>query len=473
MTFKLATFLLSIPLWLYFATNLQWYSYRLNRVIFKAAKPKWHVLFFVLPIIIYELIYIFFKNDIFLISFTLCYIATFFLWYKKLDKQLVFTPRIKRFFTIYIAMLVPPLFLFQDKIEILSIIIALFASHYFSTLIEARFALIYENSAIAKLESKQDRIVIAITASYGKTSIKNILAAILKTKYSVYATPRSVNTKKGVMKDINESMPIDTQIYIVEAGAREKGDIKEIADLVKPDYAIIGKIGDAHLDYFKSIENIKNTKRELLESSKLKKAFIYKNASNQDDANIYDENQIVDLKADLSGLSFYINGVLYATPLLGAFNAVNILAAIKVAKELDVSDEQISVALAKMQPVEHRLQKIEANGKIILDDSFNGNFEGISEGIRLCATHSGYKVIITPGIVEVNSSVNEKIAQKINEVFDLVIITGEINSDILDKNITKPKKIILKDKTALTDILAKETSVGSVIYFANDAPNFI
>ncbi len=126
-------------------------------------------------------------------------------------------------------------------------------------------------------------IVIGITASYGKTSIKNYLASILSSKYRVYATPRSVNTLGGIVKDINEELLDTTQIYIVEMGARAKGDILEITTFVKPHYSIIGKIGSAHIEYFKSLDSIIATRWRYFKVLDLKKLGYLKYNSNQNE----------------------------------------------------------------------------------------------------------------------------------------------------------------------------------------------
>ena len=120
--------------------------------------------------------------------------------------------------------------------------------------------------------------IIQITASYGKTSIKNFLYQILENEFKCYKTPRSVNTLMGLVKDINESLPQDTEIYIAEAGARKSGDIAEITNFLKPSIVIVGEIGKQHIEYFKTLENIKKTKLEALNSTNLKKAFVHSSA---------------------------------------------------------------------------------------------------------------------------------------------------------------------------------------------------
>jgi UDP-N-acetylmuramoyl-tripeptide--D-alanyl-D-alanine ligase len=116
---------------------------------------------------------------------------------------------------------------------------------------------------------------------------------------------------------------------------------------------------------------------------------------------------------------------------------------------------------------------IKAGGKIILDDGYNGNIEGMLEAIRLCSLHEGRKVIVTPGLVESSDELNLQLINAINGVFDVAIVTGALNAELFDKNLNVKNKIMLADKSSLVDVLAKETKAGDIILFANDAPNFI
>ncbi len=138
-----------------------------------------------------------------------------------------------------------------------------------------------------------------------------------------------------------------------------------------------------------------------------------------------------------------------------------------------MSIDEIKLALKNLPQVEHRLQKIEAGGKIIVDDSFNGNLEGMLEAINICSHYEGRKVIVTPGLVESTSEANILLANEINDKFDLAIITGSLNAQLLSSNINAEKLFILKEKKDLESTLAQRTKAGDLILFANDAPNFI
>ena len=469
-----------ISLAYYLITNLQWYNYKLKRVIFKHKKIHWHIIYFLLPIFAYMIFAI--NNHLFYfwIIFYLIYLPLLYLWQKKLDKPLKFTPKVKRLFfaVLLFTTILDTLCIISIRCEHFSTFIPLilaFLSSYLYDKIEMRG---FINSAKDRLKENPDLKIVAITASYGKTSIKNFLYHILSKRFRVYKTPRSVNTLTGLIKDINENLDSSYDFYIAEAGARERGDIDEIARFLNHDYAIVGSIGPAHIEYFKTLENIRDTKMEILNSKDLKRAFIHKSANVKADSRvkIYGD-EISNIKSTLDGIEFdlKIDDKIYhfKAPLLGKFNAINLSAAILLSKEIGMKIEDIQKALLSIPQVEHRLQKIEAGGKLIIDDSFNGNFEGMSASYKLVKEYQGRKVIITPGIVESDKETNEKLAKLIDEVFDLVIITGSLNLEILDKSIKRAKKIILKDKSNLETLLAKETKSGDLILFSNDAPTFI
>ena len=459
----------------YFITAMQWYSYRIERVLFHYNRYDWHAYFFGLPLLGYYAL-----ESALLYGFVLLFLVLLFVWHRKMDKKLVWTSRVKRFFLFLVLAT-----LFQDLLcgffascLKLGVIIPLVIAQIMSMMYEKLLFMSFQKEAKKKLMSNQALKVVAITASYGKTSIKNFLAHILATKFNVYKTPRSVNTLGGIVKDINESLPALCDVYIVEAGARARGDIHEIAQLVQPHIAVVGCIGEQHIEYFKTLENIRNTKMELIDSSRLQKAFVHESAHIKGtDTIVSFGTELSDVEASLQGLSFsmVLNGQkeYFQCNLLGAFNAINIAAAIHVAQTLGLSIEEIKKAVATLAGVEHRLQKIEAGGKLIIDDSFNGNLEGMLSSYELVATHGGRKVIITPGIVESTEEANTTLAKKIDEVFDLVIITGKMNVNILDSSIKKAQKILLTDKSKLQETLAEHTHAGDVILFSNDAPSFI
>jgi len=462
----------------YLITNLQWYNYKIQRVILKHHKWQWHITYFLVPISFCYLL----PNVYFLIYFYLLYMTSFFIWNRKLDKPLVLTNRVKRFLSIllFVTFILHIIYLASEAPNKV-VVFPLFLTYIISHLLERMFFMSFKRKGKERLKTIPNLKIIAITASYGKTSIKNYLYQVLKRKYKVYKTPRSVNTIAGIVLDINESLPLDTQIYIVEAGARQKGDIKEITMYLEPHYCILGSVGEQHMEYFKTLDNIIDTKMEIFKSPRMMKGFVHESVPIEKYDTIvklikFPDNLNITM-SNLNGIYFdiIINGQQehFFTSILGSFNAINLTATILMSCELKIAIKDIKSAIEELPQVEHRLQKIQTAQKIVIDDSFNGNLEGMLEAINICTHHQGRKVIVTPGLVESTSQANILLANEINEKFDYAIITGELNSYLLSSNISQEKLFILKDKSELEETLKQKTKAGDLILFANDAPNFI
>jgi len=459
----------------YLITNLQWYDYKIERVVMRHHKTWWHIVYFIIPFIAY-----YGTGQFFPIFFYFAVLPAIVLWHRKLDKKLVLTWRVKRFLILLVS-----LTLFQDILcslkeacQIYGVLMPLLMSYLGSWAIERFLFEAYKKQAKQKIASMKDLTIVCVTGSYGKTSMKNFIAQVLGHKYKVYATPRSVNTLGGIIRDVNESLPSDAQIYICEAGAREVGDIYAIAQLLHPQIVVVGKVGPQHLEYFKTLENIKRTKLEIIHSDRLKRAFIHTSVTDEPHEKVtFFGDEIQNLEATLEGTDFEMSldgeSHHFHTSVLGGFQTININAAILIAQEMGMKAEEIVDAVAALKSVEHRLERIDAGGKIILDDGYNGNIDGMLEGIRLCSLHEGRKVIVTPGLVESTAELNSQLIASINQVFDIAIITGQLNAAQFEKELKVHQTVMLADKSQMVKVLGEVTRAGDIILFANDAPNFI
>ena len=458
----------------YLITNLQWYDYKIERVVLKHHKPLWHATLFLLPFILYYVLPQFFNYILPL------YLVGLGFWYYKLDKKLVFTWRVKRFLILLavLSLLINMLSMVKGLETYSFVFLPLLLAYVISKGVENYLFLTYKKEAQKKLLSRKDLKIVCVTGSYGKTSMKNYIAQMLSKKYKVYATPRSVNTIAGLVRDVNMDLPDDTEVYVCEAGARLRGDIYTIAQFVQPHIAVVGKVGPQHLEYFKTLENIQRTKLELIQSPRLEQAFVHYEVTDEPHEKVtFFGEAVSSVEANLEGLSFDLDlhGKTLAlhTKVLGAFNTINLEASVLVADALGMDAQEIEKAVSKLESVEHRLQRIDAGGKIILDDGYNGNIDGMLEGVRLLSLHPGRKVIVTPGLVESTEELNLELIEAINKVCDIAIVTGALNAELFDKHLKVQEKIMLKDKADLTKILGERTRAGDIILFANDAPNFI
>lgn len=468
--YYLNTLIFNFCIAFYLISALQWYSYKLKRIVFHYHKPLWHLYFLFLPY------FLFLAFPLYSLFYFIVHIIILYFWNKKIDKKLVFTQKVKIFFIL--------VFIFNALFALLS-----FHLSFLFNLLSLPCTLIglkiydffgvkyFYSKAKKKIENNKKLTIILITASFGKTSIKNFLYTLLKDDFKVYKTPKSVNTFMGIIRDINENLNETFDIYIAEAGARNQGDIQEITKLLEPQICIVGEIGNAHLEYFKNIENTRKTKLEALNSKKLKKAFLHTSTQKSENEliSLYDQ-KILKVDASLEGINFdlLLNNEKHSfkSIILGSFNAQNLCACILCANFLGLSLEKIKTQILKIKPVKHRLEVLSKKPKFIIDDGFNGNFKGMSESYRLCKTYKGRKILITPGIIEVDKEENIKLAKIINECFDLVIISAKINQEIFKDTLTIPS-IFLKEKSELIGILAKETKDKDLILFSNDAPSYL
>lgn len=459
----------------YLITNLQWYDYKIERVVLRHHKTWWHIVYFIIPFIAYYA-----TGKFFAIFFYFAVLPSMIMWHRKLDKKLVLTWRVKRFLILLVS-----LTLFQDILctlkaacVIYGVFMPLVISYIGSWAIEKFLFEAYKRQAKTKIASMKDLTIICVTGSYGKTSMKNFIAQVLSNRFKVYATPRSVNTLGGIIRDVNESLPDQTQVYVCEAGAREVGDIYAIAQLLNPQIVVVGKVGPQHLEYFKTLDRIKRTKLEIIHSNRLKKAFIHTSVTDEPHEKVtFFGDDIRNLTATLDGIDFDtgINGEThhFHTSVLGGFQTININAAILIAVEMGMKSDEIVSAVENLKSVEHRLERIDAGGKIILDDGYNGNIDGMLEGVRLCSLHEGRKVIVTPGLVESTEELNSELIRAINNVFDIVIVTGHLNRQQFERELSVHQTIMLGDKSQMVKVLGEVTRAGDIILFANDAPNFI
>jgi UDP-N-acetylmuramoyl-tripeptide--D-alanyl-D-alanine ligase len=336
------------------------------------------------------------------------------------------------------------------------------------------------------LESKVK--VIGIAGSYGKTSAKEILAAVLAVKFSVVKTPENVNTDVGIAEFVikNQNEFQEGRIFIVEMGAYRKGEIKKICKMVCPAYSILTGINEAHLEKFGSLPNIIEAKFELPQNTKDLAVL------NFDDNNIrenYSKFKIgkakgisresaknITAKKDFKGLEFEWEGLKFETKLLAEHNVTLILLCAKIAQELSMLPENIRRGVANVKPISHRLQPIynATTGIMVLDDSYNGNFNGIESGIHLLGQASGRKIVLTPGLVELGPKM-EEVHAKIGELYakrvDLVLlIENQMTKHILEglkKNKFKNYKIYENTEAAHAD-LKNVLQKGDTIIFQND-----
>lgn len=359
----------------------------------------------------------------------------------------------------------------------------------------------YINKADKILRKKEykDLIRIGITGSYGKTSTKFILKTILSEKYNVLATPGSYNTTMGNVRIIREQLKPEHQVFISEMGARKRFDIQEICQFVRPQLGIITSIGPQHLETFKKIENVAKTKGELLKGvtsdgaiflpkdnshcfelykKDEHKKFLY--STKNDGSEVYAKNIKVTKEGSTFTVVYKKEEFNCTTKLLGEHNVQNIIGCVAIAKYLGLSNKQIQEGIAKIEPVEHRLQLIPStNGTTVIDDAFNSNPVGSKMALDVIKQFEGRKIIITPGMVELGAEeykYNKEFGVQMAEAVDFAILIGRKRSEpivegLRSKKFDEMNLFVVNDLNEATVQLGKLTKPGDVILFENDLPD--
>ena len=284
----------------------------------------------------------------------------------------------------------------------------------------------YINDAKKILKQMPNLLVIGVTGSYGKTSIKNYLEKVLSKNYNVLVTPKNYNTTMGVVKTIREELKPVHQVFICEMGATKLGDIKEICDLVNPQIGIITAVGPQHLESFKSIENVLKTKMELADSVWKNKGMVFLNGENEylkeHYKNVISKDKNLKKKSKLYTAKDIDKK--YTINLLGKQNLINIAGVIDIAEYMKISQKDIVSQVKKIRNVEHRLELIERGNMNIIDDSYNSNPVSSKYAIDALCEFKGKNIIVTPGLIELgkeeekyNREFAKYAAKKCDEIF--------------------------------------------------------
>lgn len=434
---------------------------------------------------------------------------------EKPRQNLVWTNKIKAIFLLSLVIIFYIGFIGAKRFPLIGSLLIIFISLIFfflivsfSVIILWPFDWLIKKIIIAKATKKIKKLknlqIIGITGSYGKTTFKEILSTILSVKYKVVFTPENKNTPLGISNVILKNLKEDTEIFVVEMSAWQKGDIKTLCKIAPPDIAVLTGINESHLERFKTIENTIQTKFEIVKYSKPnslillnadndlilknyqkyisnKKVIFYgkekKELFNYIIRNIsFDENllkQKCQIEIDNKTFEFEV-------PLLGDYAVITTIGAILIAKHLNLEDKEIKIGINLIKPVNHRLQPVQRDNFLIIDDSYNGNPNGAKAAIELLNKFKNKrKIYVTPGLVEMGKEsrkVHEEIGKLLASVADLVIliknsVTDFIISGLLEKNFDKDKIIVFDNPLELQDKIKEIIKPNDVVLFQNDWPD--
>jgi UDP-N-acetylmuramoyl-tripeptide--D-alanyl-D-alanine ligase len=300
---------------------------------------------------------------------------------------------------------------------------------------------------------------------------------------------------------VNDYLKPDHEVLIAEMGARNKGDIKKLASFIKPKYGILTSIGSQHLFSFGTVENIAKTKYELIEELPADGYAIF-NGNSEGAYELYKKCEIdkcvtgnVDescvraenITIDRNGTHFTLklkdgSSIKCTTKLIGKHNVENILMCTQVALALGLTNEQIKEGIAKLKPVPHRLElKVNENGVIIFDDSYNASVESIEVALEVVSSFGKdkKKIVVTPGLIELGKKEREEnfnFGVKMAAVANYVIIVNKVNLGAIREGLESAGFDMENVYEAETldkakGMLEKLVSEGDVVLFENDLPD--
>jgi UDP-N-acetylmuramoyl-tripeptide--D-alanyl-D-alanine ligase len=320
--------------------------------------------------------------------------------------------------------------------------------------------------------------IVAITGTNGKTTTKELMAAILLRKFRVAATHGNLNNHIGVPLTLL-GMGKDTQLGVVEMGANHPGEIADLCRIAQPSAGLITNVGKAHLEGFGSLEGVKTTKGELysyLAHSHGQVFCLSDSADLRDMLQAYGVQHAImyglrenNVHVDAgSGSNPFLRlhtatGDVWQTKLVGRYNAANVLAAVAVGRYFGVGEEDIRKAVENYEPQNHRSQLLQTAHNAIIVDAYNANPTSMAAAVRNFAQlNADSKALILGDMLELGKDAQNEHAQILRllkqEGFENVYLVGECFSGVAEKPC-----LTFTDSAALCEYLKNNTVKNRLI----------
>ena len=241
--------------------------------------------------------------------------------------------------------------------------------------------------------------ILQVTGTNGKTTTKELLAAVLSRKFNLLFTQGNLNNHIGVPKTLLRLRP-EHQLAIIETGANHPGEIADLCRIVQADCGVITNVGMAHLEGFGSFEGVVRTKSELYDDLRQRGGYIFLHG--EDDIL---RRQAVGLPAVTYGLTGYQNAVegevvacdpflrfrwrraggdwnCVPTQLIGAYNISNALCAISAGIHFGVPDADINAAISEYCPTNNRSELLRTAHNTLIVDAYNANLTSMTAALE-------------------------------------------------------------------------------------------
>lgn len=304
-------------------------------------------------------------------------------------------------------------------------------------------------------------IVVGITGSNGKTTTKDLVTAVVKSKYITHSTKGNYNNHIGLPLTIL-SMKRDTEVLILEMGMSNFGEIDLLSKIARPNYAIITNIGESHIEFLGSREGIAKAKMEIINAleengtiiidgdEELLEPLHQKSKVIQCGFNESNHFKIEDNKVNLKDTVFKLSdGATYHIPLLGKHHVKNASYAIALADCLGIKKEQRQQSLQLVEQTSMRFELLEGKNDVaIINDAYNASPTSMKAAIEVVKEMDGFndKILVLGDVLELGEhsrSLHETIAGVIDAPITVVFTFGEM-SEVISNKVKEQKGNIIK-----------------------------
>ncbi|HLI43754.1 MAG TPA: Mur ligase family protein [Acidimicrobiales bacterium] len=365
--------------------------------------------------------------------------------------------------------------------------------------VEEAVARRYVARARARLERVRP-LVVAVTGSYGKTTVKGYIAHLAAPFFTVLPSPRSFNNRAGLARTVNEHLGPGTEVLVAEMGTYGPGEIAAMCKWVRPEISVMTAIGPAHLQRFRSLDRTLAAKAEITETARtvvlnvdderLRGLAPVLRAAGKKVIEASGSNEVADVAvigAD-EGLELRIEGRRVGAAFVPApempTSLSNAACAAAVALELGVAPDQILARLANLPLPPNRLQRYMADGGyVVYDDTFNSNPTGARIGLARLKSDpevapAGRRVVVTPGMVELGPlqhRENAQLGETAARVADHLVIVARTNRRALLEGVARaPGGAVVTTVDRFDqalDWVRTNLGPGDAVLYENDLPD--
>ena len=288
-----------------------------------------------------------------------------------------------------------------------------------------------------KYRNKLDIQVVGITGSNGKTTTKDIVYSLLSVKAKTLKTEGNYNNHIGLPYTLL-NVTDEEKFVVLEMGMSSLGEIRRLGEISSPDYAIITNIGDSHIEFLKTRDNVFKAKTELLEFVDKENTFVCgddeylgKLDVNKVGFNENNNYKIESYEFSNKGSKFILDGKEYEMSLLGKHNISNTAIAIELAKKIGLTDEEIQKGLKEIKISNMRFQEIKIGNDIYINDAYNASPMSMKAAIDTLNEiyNDKYKIAILGDMLELGENEVDYHMDVLNYLLDkkikLIYLYGE------------------------------------------------